>query len=189
MSRSVSRRAAARLLAGALAVVFAPVATAAPPPPRTPPPRLVLKELRFAVTGAGPTRRVRLGVPPGWTGDRDPDGRALRLFGPEGEGKILLAAVTHPSELGPYLSELRAAHPAAAPSPPELLELPGVSSERGERATRFVITGEEVGEMVMLEKASTIVLVVTVVTPEAWTRLAPIMRRAYPTLEVLEDPR
>jgi hypothetical protein len=156
------------------------------------PPRLVLKELRFAVAGEGgavATRRVRLGVPPGWTGERDPDGRALRLFGPEGEGKILVAAVTHPSELGPYLGELREAHPAAAPSPPELLVLPGISPERGERATRFVITGKEVGEMVMIEKADTIVLVVTVVTPEAWATLAPVLGRAYPTLEILGGAR
>jgi hypothetical protein len=164
-------------------------AAAAPEGPRSPPPKLILKELRFPVLGPEgglTTRRVRLGVPAGWTGERDPDGHALRLFGPEGEGTVLFAAVTHPEELGAYLGELKEAHPAAAPSPPEPFSLVGVSPERGERATRFVITGQEVGEMLMIERQGTIVLVATVVSPAAWTSLAPVLQRVYRTLQILD---
>ncbi len=133
-------------------------------------------------------RRVRLGFPKGWTGERESDGRSWRLYGPEGEGKIVVAAALHPSELTRYLDEMRSAHPAAAPSPPMPMTLPGIDPQRGERATRFQITGREVGEMVLLERQDTIVLIVTVVDPAAWPNLAPMMARVYPTLEILNVP-
>ena len=129
-------------------------------------------------------RRVRIGIPEGWTGELEDQGRAIRLYGPQGEGKMLIAAALHPSELGAYLSELKQAHPSAAPSPPERLELPGIRPHMGERATRFVITGREVGEMVLIEKRDTIVLIVTVVDPNAWPRLRRILAKSYATVAI-----
>jgi hypothetical protein len=131
-------------------------------------------------------KRVRFGVPKGWTGDRHPNGRSLTLAGPEGEGKILIAAALHPEGLTPYLDEMKKSHPAATPSPPEAMELPGIKTERMERATRFVITGREVGEMVLIEKKDVIVLIVTVVDPNVWAAVQPVMAKVYPTVEVVD---
>lgn len=132
------------------------------------------------------TRRIRFALPKGWTGDRDPDGRALRVYGPEGEGRILVAGALHPSQLTPYLTELKDKHPSASPSPPQPMTLPSVRSDRGERATRFEVTGREIGEMVMIEKRSAIVLIVTVVAPETWPAVKAMMEKAYTTVEVLD---
>ncbi len=151
-------------------------------------PALVLKALTLRTqegSGApGIHKRVRVAHPEGWTGELQSDGRSLRLFGPEGEGMMLIAAALHPSQLTPYLKALKNRHPSAAPSPPMALSLPGVRTDLGERATRFVITGKEVGEMVMVEKRGVIVLMVTVVDPNAWEKLMGIMARCYPAIEV-----
>jgi hypothetical protein len=162
-----------------------------PPPKKAPPPVFSVKELSLR-TRASPghpaiERRVRIGLPKGWTGELEPDARSLRFFGPEGEGRILVAAALHPSELGSYLSELKNGHPAATPSPPMAMEVPGIKG-MGQRATRFVITGREVGEMVLLEKANTIVLVATIVEPDAWPELEKLMQKAYTTVEIVDVP-
>lgn len=133
-------------------------------------------------------RRVRLGIPKGWTGERHPNGRSMEVFGPNGEGKIVVAGALHPSELHGYLSELKKSHPSAAPSPPQAMQIPGVDPTRGERATRFVITGREVGEMVLIEKDDTIVLIVTVVDPNQWPNVQKLMSRVYPTVQVVNLP-
>lgn len=101
---------------------------------------------------------------------------------------MLIFAGLHPSHLGPALERLRRAHPSAAPSPPEKMDLPGVRPELGERATRFAITGREVGEMVLIERNDTIILWVTVVAPDAWPALQPVLARAYPTISVSDVP-
>jgi hypothetical protein len=131
-------------------------------------------------------KRVRFGAPKGWNGDRHPNGRSLTLT--SGEGKILVAAALHPEGLTPYLDELKKTHPAATPSPPEAMTLPGIKPERMERATRFTITGREVGEMVLIEKLDVIVLIVTVVDPNAWAALAPVMAKVYATVEIVDVP-
>jgi hypothetical protein len=153
---------------------------------------LELRELAL-MTAATPdmaaiNKRVRFAVPKGWTGERHPNGRSVTLAGPEGEGKILIAAALHPEGLTPYLDEMKTAHPAATPSPPEAMNLPGIKAERMERATRFVITGREVGEMVLIEKSDVIVLLVTVVDPNAWSALQPVMAKVYPTVEIVDVP-
>lgn len=154
------------------------------------PPVLTVRELVLRAPpsqGQGAVdRRVRVGLPRGWTGERAPDRRSLRVFGPEGEGKILVAAALHPAELQTYLEELKSAHPSAAPSPPQAMTVPGIRLELGHRATRFVITGREVGEMVMLEKGNTIVLFAAVVEPDAWPPLAEELARVYATLEIVD---
>lgn len=156
-------------------------------PPR---PTLHLRELALMTRAtehmAAINKRVRFGVPKGWTGDRHPNGRSVTLAGPEGEGKILVAAALHPEGLTEYLSDMKARHPAATPSPPQHMTLPGIRPELGERATRFVVTGREVGELVMIEKRDVIVLIVTVVDPKAWPDLEPVMQKVYPTVEVVD---
>jgi hypothetical protein len=154
-----------------------------------PPPVVALVELKVRSTslkGKPLDKKVRLAHPKGWTGDVDPDGRAVRLYGPDGEGEILIAAVGHPSELGEYLQELKARHPAAAPSPPQHAVIRGISEEKGERATRFVITGREVGEMVMIERGEVIILFAAVVRPEDWPEIQAQLLRCYPTVEVVD---
>lgn len=151
-------------------------------------PTLVLH--RFEVRTAGSPsvppihRRIALAAPQGWTRASDPRLPELELVGPEGVGRMLVFAGLHPSQLGPVLDRLRRDHPSAAPSPPEPMKLPGLRPELEERATRFAITGREVGEMVMLEKHDTILLIVTVVTPEAWPGLAPVLAKVYPTVTI-----
>lgn len=68
------------------------------------------------------------------------------------------------------------------------MDLPGLKPELGERATRFEITGREVGEMVLIERNQTIVLLVTVVEPNAWASLKPVFSRVYPTVSVISVP-
>jgi hypothetical protein len=158
---------------------------------KTPPPVYAMRELvldAIVPEQGRVTRRIRIGIPKGWTGERDPNGRSLKLAGPDGEGMILVAGALHPSQLTPYLTDLKNAHPSAAPSPPQPMTLPGVYADKGERATRFTVTGREVGEMVMVEKREAIVLVVTVVAPEVWPEVQKMMEKAYATLEVLEGP-
>lgn len=98
---------------------------------------------------------------------------------------MLVFAGFHPRHLTPVLDRLRKAHPAAAPSPPEAMELPGLRPDMGERATRFRIDGKERGEMVMIERGGVIVLIVTIVAPDAWEKIQPNMARVYPTVSVL----
>ncbi len=133
-------------------------------------------------------RRVRIGIPKGWTGERHPNGRSLEMVGPNGEGKVLVAGALHPAELDDYLGQMKKSHPSAAPSPPQHMTLPGVDPARGGRATRFVITGREVGEMVLIEKNDTIVLVVLVVDPKVWPDVEKLFARVYPTVEVVDLP-
>jgi hypothetical protein len=170
------------MLTGLLLVASAAPALAGAPP------TLVLRSFEIRARGgpeASPIRRrIDIGVPAGWTVASPPGRPELELVGPEGEGRMLIFAGLHPSHLGPVLERLRAAHPAAAPSPPERLELPGIRGELGERATRFSITGREVGEMVLLEKEDTIILIAPVVEPGAWARLEPKLARVYPTVSV-----
>lgn len=166
-----------------------PAVAFADKPKKGPPPVFKVREivLDAIVPEQGRlTRRIRFGLPAGWTGDRDPDGRAMRLYGPNGEGRVLVAGALHPSQLTPYLRELKNKHPSAAPSPPQPMTLPGVDPSRGERVTRFEVTGREIGEMVMIEKRSAIVLIVTVVDPEAWPEVQKTMAKAYTTVEVIE---
>lgn len=156
------------------------------------PPVVALVELSVRSSGLHGQpldKRVRVAHPKGWTGDEDPDGRSVQLFGPGGEGEILIAAVGHPSELGEYLAGLKKRHPSAAPSPPQAAEIRGIDPQRGERATRFVITGKEVGEMMMIERGDVIVLFAAVVRPEDWPQIKQQLVRCYPTVEVLERAR
>ena len=183
-----SRRAVLRALglAGLLGAVPARRAVAARPPR---PPAVSLVELRVRsldLAGQPLSKTVRVAHPKGWEGDVDEDGRAVHLYGPQGEGEILLAAVGHPSELGAYLDELRQSHPGASPSPPAHAKVLGIDPERGERATRFEITGTEVGEMMMIERGGVIVLFAAVVAPEAWPPVRTQLERCYPTVEVAE---
>jgi hypothetical protein len=129
-------------------------------------------------------KRIRVAYPAGWEGDVEPDGRSVRLIGPEGEGELLIAAAGHPSELGQYLEGLRQRHPGSTPSPPETIKVPGVDPKKGERATRFVITGHEAGEMVMIERGNVIVLFATVVEAGAWDGLKKGLTKCYSTVSV-----
>ncbi|MCB9653215.1 MAG: hypothetical protein H6729_03670 [Deltaproteobacteria bacterium] len=129
-------------------------------------------------------RRVRVAVPADWTPEAEDDGRSIRLFGPSGEGRILIAVALSPVGLNEYLSELKRTHPSVAPSPPMAMDLPGIRPDLGERATRFLIDGPEKGEMVMIERNDAIVLMVTIVEPSAWPNLAKVLARCYPTVEV-----
>lgn len=169
-------------LVGAIALVSRTAAAARPPV-------VSLVELRVRslnLAGQPLTKTVRVAHPKGWEGDVDEDGRAVRLYGPDGEGEILVAAVGHPSELGQYLDDLRERHPGASPSPPAHVRVLGIDPERGERATRFQITGTEVGEMVMIERGEVIILFATVVAPEAWPAIQAQLARCYPTVEVVD---
>lgn len=169
------------------ALVFAPMMASAAKPVK-----LTMRELALMTRASQDlpaiNRRVRLGIPPGWTGDRHPNGRSLELVGPDGEGRITVAAALHPSELHDYLAEMKNRHPSAAPSPPQHMTLPGVDPAHGERATRFVITGREVGEMVLIEKRDTIVLIVTVVDPKVWPDVQALLEKVYPTVEIANLP-
>ncbi len=152
-------------------------------PPRSPPPKVVLHQLELR-SAEGQRRQVQFGAPEGWTPLADTGPAERELVGPDGEGRMLVFARLEPSQLGPVLDRLRAEHPSAAPSPPEKLDLPGLRPPLGERATRFSITGREAGELVMIERDDTIVLIVTVVAPSAWPALAPRLARTYPLVAV-----
>ena len=157
------------------------------------PPKLKVHEFALKRPGSADTRaidrRVRIALPAGWTGELVDQGRAQRLYGPEGEGKMLIAVALHPSELHTYLTELKQAHPSAAPTPPEKLDLPNISTAMGERATRFKVTGREVGEMVLIEKSDTILLIATVVDPLAWPRLRKLLAKTYRTIDIRDAPK
>lgn len=131
-------------------------------------------------------KRVRVAHPKGWTGDVEQDGRTIRLYGPKGEGEMLITVVSHPSQLGPHLEELKRRHPGAAPGPPGPIDVPGINIERGERSTRFPITGREFGEMVTVERGEVIVLFATLVSPNAWKDVQADVTRCYPTVEVVD---
>jgi hypothetical protein len=157
------------------------------------PPDLVTRELAVSAmsrdTHAPVRMRVKLAAPKGWTGDDALDASSIRLLGPNGEGEILLAVVMTPSALGEHLTRLKNAHPAAAPSPPMAIDVKGIDPQRGERATRFVITGKETGEMVMIERGGVIVLYASIVAPDAWPALKPLMERCYPSVQVIEEAK
>lgn len=149
------------------------------------------RELAASTLGPDGTpvrKRVRVLEPAGWTGDDALDSSSIRLLGPEGEGEILIAVVLHPEGLGEHLTRLKNTHPGAVPSPPNAMTVKGINPERGERATRFVITGREVGEMVMIERGGVIVLFATIVEPDAWSKLEPILASCYPSVRVDDLP-
>ncbi|MFO0727062.1 MAG: hypothetical protein U1E65_24995 [Myxococcota bacterium] len=158
----------------------------------SPPPVVALVELDVAginVKGVPVDKRVRVAYPKGWDRERGPDGRSVQLIGPGGEGEILVAAFAHPNELGEVLEGLRQRHPSATPSPPETGKVHGIRPKKGERATRFQITGGEVGEMMMIERGGVIVLFATVVKPDAWKDVEAQLVRCYPTVEVEEHAK
>ncbi|MCK6550318.1 hypothetical protein L6R52_31065 [Myxococcota bacterium] len=168
----------------ALALLVLPALLTVGAPP-APPPKLTLHELSVGTT-EGTLKRVRFATPRGWAADVDREAANIRLVGPEGEGEILVVVATHPSQLGEHLTRLKESHPSAAPSPPMAVTVRGIDPERGERATRFQITGREVGEMVMIERGGVIVLFASIVAPDAWDALAPALKRCYPTVEVVD---
>ncbi|MEM1023344.1 MAG: hypothetical protein AAGD10_19955 [Myxococcota bacterium] len=133
-------------------------------------------------------RRVTFGTPPGWTPEFAREGPSLRLYGPEGEGTMLFAIATHPSQLGPYLDELAKKHPSSLPGPPQAMRLPRLVPLMGDRATRYVVTGRQLGEMVMVERRESIVLVATVVKAEAWAELSPLMAKVYESIQIHREP-
>lgn len=190
--RSIHRsRAGAQVTLAALAsLTYVSLSVEALPAEAGPPPVLRLRAFEIHSDGAPGVpavhRRIQIGAPAGWTPSSPPGVPELELRGPEGEGRILVFAGLHPSHLGPVLARLKEDHPSAAPSPPEPIAIPGLRPEMGERATRFAITGHEVGEMVMLEKHDTILLLVTVVEPKAWEALAPVLAKVYPTVTVTD---
>lgn len=163
-----------------------PVAKAAPT-------RLVWRSFSVFAAGNGgkPSvyRQIQFGAPRSWTptgvGGARPE---MVLAGPEGEGFIAIYAGLHPLHLEPILERLRKEHPSAAPTSPQLLSLPGLRTDLGERATRFPIAGREVGEMVLIEMNQTIVMVVTVVAPTAWRRVKVAVAKMYPTISIV-DPK
>lgn len=134
-------------------------------------------------------RRLRITLPAGWTPEMDPNGRMAELFGPGGVGRIQVCAALHPSGLDPVLDALKQEHPSAAPSPPEAMKLPGLRPDRQERATRFRVTGKEVGEMVLIEKDASLLLVVSVVEPQAWPALRRALQASYRSLVVEDIPQ
>lgn len=155
-------------------------------------PELEVRELYASAIeeGAPVRKRVQLRVPAGWNGDdalEHPG--SMRLFGPNGEGELLIAVVMSPNALGEHLTFLKNAHPSAAPSPPMAIDVKGIDPQCGERATRFQITGKEVGEMVMIERGGVIVLFAAIVEPNSWAALKPLMEKCYPTVKVVEEPK
>lgn len=172
-------------------LAFATLMACAPPSPS--PVELVSRELAVShisrETHAPVRLKVKLLAPKGWTGDDGLDAGSIRLLGPNGEGEILLAVVLTPNGLGEHLTRLKNAHPAAAPSPPMAIDVKGIDPQKGERATRFVITGKEVGEMVMIERGGVIVLYAAIVTPDAWPALKPQLEKCYPAVRVTEEAK
>ncbi len=160
-------------------------ASAAPPsgrPKISPPPVVSLVELTAFTTKGRAS--VRVAHPSGWVGDYEADRRSIRLVGPAGEGEVFIGVAHHGDELGNYLQELKTRHPGSAPSPPETIAVRGVKPEAGERATRFIITGREAGEIVMIERAGVMVLFAAIVTHESWPELKKQLDRCYPSVEI-----
>lgn len=142
-----------------------------------------------ARTPRGPaTARVRVSTPPGWTAEPAPDGLSMRLFGPKGVGKMLIAIGLRPEHLDPHLSRLRREHPGSAPTPPQTLELPQLNAMLGDRATRYPITGSQVGEMVLVERRGVLTLIAVVVRPSAWEAVRKSMPAVYRSVRVDEAP-
>jgi len=127
---------------------------------------------------------VRVALPKAWTGDREANKRSILLFGPEGEGEIFVGVVAHPSQLGVFLQRLKKRHPSSVPSPPSAIDVPGIRPHKGERATRFEVTGREFGEIVTIERGEVIVMIASFVMPNAWAKWGPIMKRSYPSVSV-----
>lgn len=119
-------------------------------------------------------QRLSIPVPAGWTGELDPDQRTLRLFGPTGEGELIVSAAYNPNQLTPIFDELQRNHRGAAPTHPQEVQLPGVA-----RASRFAISGRERGEMMMMKIQGVWLLFVAVVEAEAWPRLRRQLRQSY----------
>jgi hypothetical protein len=165
-----------------------PILLAVAAPPSKPPPVVSLKEMHLFApqTDEAPEthKLIRVAHPRDWQGEVDKSGRSMRLLGPKGESELVIAAFLRPSDLGPHLTRLKNAHPGSAPSPPRAIKVPGIDPKRGERATRFIITGAEAGEMVMIERGGAIVLFAAIVPPDAWTDLKPLLERCYPTVQV-----
>lgn len=159
-------------------------------PGPTSPPELILTELQIRHRGTAELpsidKIVRVGLPKGWTGDREASGRSILLFGPRGEGEIFVGVVSHPSQLGVFLQRLKKRHPGSVPSPPSAIEVHGIKPHKGERATRFEVTGRELGEIVTVERGEVIVMIATFVAPNSWAQLSSIMKSAYPTVAVSE---
>lgn len=142
-----------------------------------------------ARTPQGPaTARVRVSTPPGWTGEPASDGLSLRLFGPEGEGKMLVAIGLRPEHLDRHLALLRREHPGSAPSPPQTFSLPQLNEVLGDRATRYDITGHQLGEMVLIERRGVWVLVATVVRASAWESVRGLLPVMYRSVRVDQAP-
>jgi hypothetical protein len=152
-----------------------------------PPP--VVSLVQFRLWTPEGIRTIRVAHPKGWTGDYEADHRSIRLFGPNGEGEMLIAVALHGSELQGYLQDLKKRHPGSVPSPPETIEVPGIDPDDGERATRFVITGKEAGELVMIEQQGFIVFFGTLVTHDAWTDLSRQLKAAYPSVSISEPQK
>jgi hypothetical protein len=146
------------------------------------PPVLALKSV--TVAGERGTKVVRFATPRHWTAEEAIEPRSVRLVGPDGEGEITILVATSPAELGTLLTRLKSQHPGAQPSPPAAMKVAGIDPIKGERATRFIITGRELGEMVLIERGGAIVLFATIVEPDAWKDLSKIMARCYPTVAV-----
>jgi hypothetical protein len=157
-------------------------------PPSKAPPILSLKEMHLyaAQTEDAPEahKLVRVAHPRDWRGEVDKGGRSMRLVGPNGENELVIAAFLKPNELGPVLTRLKNAHTGSVPSPPQAIKVPGIDPKKGERATRFTITGAEAGEMVMIERGGAIVLFAAIVPAEVWPDLKPVLERCYPTVSV-----
>ena len=151
-------------------------------------PKLKVHQLELKRRGTPDTmavhRFVRIGMPAGWTGELEDRNRTLRLYGPEGEGKMLVAVALHPSELDSYFAELKRSHPSTKPTQPQQMNLPGLRPHMNERAIRFAVTGGEVGEVALIQKSDTFILVVTMVDPNAWPRLKRVLPKAYATIDV-----
>jgi hypothetical protein len=170
-------------------IASAPQKPAQPPKPdREKPPVLALKEMHLYApeTDGSPEvhKLVRVAHPRDWKGEIDRNRRSMRLLGPNGEGELVIAAFLRPDELGPELTRLKNGHPGSAPSPPQAMKVQGIDPLRGERATRFTITGHESGEMVMIERGGAIILFAAIVAPSAWAELKAVLERCYPTVAV-----
>ena len=64
-----------------------------------------------------------------------------------------------------FLQRLKKRHPGSVPSPPSAIDVHGIKSHRGERATRFQISVSENGEIVTIERGEVIVMIATFVSP------------------------
>jgi hypothetical protein len=151
------------------------------------PPVLALRSVTLAKEGT--TKTVRFATPGLWKPASAIEPHSVRLVDPERRGEITVLVATQPQELGVLLSRLKDENPNAQPSPPEFVKVEGIDPEKGERATRFIITGDKAGEMVMIERGGAIVLFATIVPADTWKELRSIMARCYPTVAVQEEKK